>query len=401
MIENPGIRIAKKYGYQYYNYFFRLIHILEKWDNIPIGKNVVSTYLYHNKDFVEIFKKYTENIGIVNIYNTTVHITKNNNEFNIIVYNVDNVYNNNHEYFLKLFFSEFLPENLEKNEHYVVLELINGKAELSRYLYLTESFIFNNGKVYLRNIIYPNSRPIRINNLIMKHDLHFTVKKINKIRIKSLFENGAILYYPKKELNKNYIFIGKDSYDNLYAITKINNKNSNYYIERMKKEISRIPPKNRLALKNHKIQYQFFKMLLEKGILVKETKFPYELNKHFNIPNYHIDFHWFRISKDTNNYPKWDFSPMYVFNEKLVHSDINTRIMNPVLVDYDYDEVNQVLLKFFDVTNNIQYRSILCGLDYKNTLWCIQLTPITMRWRIKNVYKYIYDLDDKTKVFNY
>ena len=155
----------------------------------------------------------------------------------------------------------------------------------------------------------------------------------------------------------------------------------------MNNKAEKIPLKNRLALRNHKIQYYFFKILLDKGILQKETKLCYELNGFCESPPCSIYYYWFRISNDSMKYFVWGFSPMYMFNRILVRSDINIQIMNPILIDYDYDETNQVLLKFFDVTNHIWYRSVLCALTYENTFRCVQLAPITITWKIKSVYK--------------
>ncbi|AAL27735.1 hypothetical protein SIFV0024 [Sulfolobus islandicus filamentous virus] len=340
-MENRGIRIAERYGYKLVPHFFNLFFILDNWNNIPIGKTIVSLYNYRQKEFVEIFKKYDENIGIATVNYTNVHVIKNHNEFEIIVYNVDSIHDHKSKYLLMLF--------------------------------LGNKFIFRRGKVYLYDIV--------IRNLIKSHDLQFKIKKINLIRVRSLFGNNIVSYYPKKELIRNSIILGKGANDSIYVITEINNKRVLYYVKRIRK----IPRLNRIALKNHKLQYQFFKMLLQKGILQKETLFPI-------VPLRSL-FTSLRISGTS----EWKFSPLYVFNGRLVNANIYARAMNPVLIDYDYDETNQVLLKFADES----YHSVLCGLDYKNMLWCITLPAITMWWRIKEVYKYVYDLDNQTKVFNY
>ncbi|AOS58376.1 conserved lipothrixviral protein [Sulfolobus islandicus filamentous virus 2] len=336
-MENRGIRIAERYGYKLVPNFFNLFFILDNWNNIPIGKTIVSLYNYRQKDFDEIFKKYDQNIGIATINYTTIHIIKHSNEFEIIVYNVDSIHDHKSRHLLRLF--------------------------------LGNTFIFRKGKVYLHGIV--------IGNLIKSHDLQFKVKKINLIRVRSLFDNNIVSYYPKKELIRNSIILGKGANDSIYVINEINNKRVLYYVKRIRK----IPRLNRIALKNHKLQYQFFKTLLQKGILQKEILFPI------------VPLKSLRISKTTS----WKFSPLYVFNGRLINTNIYARAMNPVLIDYDYDEANQVLLKFADEL----YHSVLCGLDYKNMLWCIALPPITKFWKIKDVYKYAYDLDNETKVFNY
>jgi len=67
------------------------------------------------------------------------------------------------------------------------------------------------------------------------------------------------------------------------------------------------------------------------------------------------------------------------------------------LQDFDYDGVNQILLKFIDEFRN----SYLCGIDYSNILWCMRLPGIMYKYKIKSVYRVLYDLDTNTKMFEF
>lgn len=356
--ETKGSRIAKRYGFELISHFFNLIYVLDNWDRL---KRISAIYDYHEKTFLETFRKHDENTGMVNILDHYMHIIKNHDEFEIIVYNIDSVRNHKTKRFLRSFLLSVFT--FKRGKVYLRESSIVLKS------FLLDSFMFKRAKVYLRESSIKSSRK--------PHELHFKVRKVNLIRVRSLFDGSIISYYPKKGLNGNPIILGKGVDNSLYVITEINGKRVSYYTRRMRK----MPKINRIALKNRKIQYQFFKMLLGKGILTRPVKII------STIPGS------FRLSKT----PSWAFSPVYFFNNNLVRSFIDPSILNPVLIDYDYDETNQVLLKFIDET----YHSLLCGLDYRNSLWCITLPPITMWWRIKNVYKYVYNLEDDMKVFNY
>lgn len=98
--ETKGIRIAERYGYKLIPHFFNLIYVLDNWNNIT---KIASMYDYHEKVFLETFKKHDENTGMVNILDHYIHIIKNHNEFEIIVYNVDSVRNHKTKRFLRSF----------------------------------------------------------------------------------------------------------------------------------------------------------------------------------------------------------------------------------------------------------------------------------------------------------
>lgn len=329
-----GSKIAKKYEYELIPNFFDIIYILDNWNGV---KRIAYGYDYHEKQFFETFKRY-DDWGIVNIMGYDVNVIKKfSDEFEVIVHNVDGRYNEKSRHFLKLF--------------------------------LKNVFNFRKGKVYFRDVLIKSS--------VRSHELKLVIRKLNLIRVRSLFDGSTVEYYH----DKNTIVLGKSNSGGLYVITEINGKSAKYYIERTGK----IPRINRIALNNRKIQFQIFRMLLNKGVLKLPEK-PFSI-----IP---VTFRVSRIRP-------WEFSLIYQFDQHRIRTnvvnDIAESLMSPILIDYNYDDTNQILLKLADPI----YGSLLCGLDYKNDLWCMQLPGITKYWRISKVYKYMYDLDEYTKVFNY
>jgi len=71
--------------------------------------------------------------------------------------------------------------------------------------------------------------------------------------------------------------------------------------------------------------------------------------------------------------------------------------IHTALQDFGYDEVNQILIKFIDEFRN----SYLCGVDYSNRLWCMRLPGFMYKYKIKSVYKVLYNLDENTKLFEF
>jgi len=55
------------------------------------------------------------------------------------------------------------------------------------------------------------------------------------------------------------------------------------------------------------------------------------------------------------------------------------------------------VLKFIDEFNN----TYLCGVDYSNRMWCMRLLGFMFKYKIKSVYKVLYDLDANTKLFEF
>lgn len=337
-----GKKIAEKQGYRLIPRFFDILYILENWDII---NKISHNYDYHEKRFLVAFRKYGNNVGdagFVDIADYIINIIKENpNEYEIIVHNVD---------------ADF---GLKSREY------------LRKFL--RNIFTFKKHKVYFHDVLLKSS--------LTTHELKFRVRKIPLVKSQSFVDKSTVQYYPGLRKMRKPIILGKGADNSLYVITEINNRPISYYISRMNK----MPKINRIALRNHKVQYSFFKMLLNKGILIPDEN------------SFYVVYMPFRLSKSQWARSFWRFSPIYLFNEKRMRANFNIILWNPILVDYDYDESNQVLLKFVDE----MHRSILCGLDYKNMLWCIELPPITTWWRISKVYKYIYDLDEKTKVFNF
>lgn len=345
-----GKRIAEKLGYRLIPHFFDILYILENWSII---NKVVYNYDYHEKRFLITFKKYDNSVGdagFVDIADYIINIIRESpNEFKVIVNNVD------------ANFGEKSREYLRK--------------------FLRNIFKFKGHKVYFYDVLLKSS--------LTTHELKFRVRKISLAKSQSLIDGSEVRYYPGLRKFERLVILGKGSNDTLYIITEINNRPISYYTSR----IGKMPKLNRIALRNHKIQFEFFKMLLNKGILMKDEKAFHKIPTSFTI----TDFPTWKIAPFDVYLTRWRFSSLYNFNEKRVNATFRVDFLHPILVDYNYDETNQVLLKFAD--RNLG--SVLCGLDYKNTMWCITLPGITKYWRIQKIYKYVYALDEYTKMFEY
>jgi len=132
--------------------------------------------------------------------------------------------------------------------------------------------------------------------------------------------------------------------------------------------------------------YQFIKMFRNKGIL--KTKFeikPAYIPRKIQIKNKEI----------MENAYKFSF-PYELENRTVRFNGIMT-----VLIDYDYDGVNQILLKFQQITNTWVRNTLLCGIDPQNRFWCNILNNFMASWKIKSVYRYMYELDESTKMYEF
>ena len=163
----------------------------------------------------------------------------------------------------------------------------------------------------------------------------------------------------------------------------INDKKVKDIIDHYQKKYKGMPYILRVKMKNRKAEYQFLKMLVNKGI------FRYLDDMSFKPP--------FKISLKDLRYYEWEFINIVVEDVKRMRGGEFPNFLDTVLQDYDYDGVNQVLLKFIDKRN----QTFLCGVDYKNDMWCMRLPGFMYRYRIRSVYKALYDLDENTKMFEF
>jgi hypothetical protein len=105
----------------------------------------------------------------------------------------------------------------------------------------------------------------------------------------------------------------------------------------------------------------------------------------------------FRINNNEIPDHAWYFTNIYVPNLQAIRGGRFPSFNHTVIQDYDDDGVNQILLKFITISNN----AFLCGVDYSNSLWCMRLPGFMYKYRIKSVYKVSYELDEKTKIFEF
>jgi len=219
----------------------------------------------------------------------------------------------------------------------------------------------------LGNLIIPiryNSRIIKLTIIKKPWKYYLTLPELEKRRI------------PDKKYG--FPIIPNELY--LY---KINNKKVEKMIEYYKKKYRNMPYFIRVKLQNRKIEYALYKFLINKKIFKKyEDKMPPLV---------------FRISKNEIPEHVWYFTNIYVPDLERVKGGRFPSFIHTVIQDFDDDGVNQILIKFITISKN----SFLCGVDYSNSLWCLRLPGFMYKYRIKSVYKVLYELDEKTKVFEF
>lgn len=344
-----GKIVARERGYIFLPGFFSLEYVLYEWNNIPLHQNVVAEYVYRLKDFVECLRKHSEDFATVWIDTSEIEIRKLGDKFIITMDNINRVYNFYHIMHLENFFSH---KDYGRNSN---------------------SLFFDNRKAFLRI----NGEKIRLYD----NKITLTVER-------DAGDNAIFMLPPWKPFWM---------YNYKLFVTKVNGKGIKYYEKRAWVKKMYMPKANKLLIENRKYQYAFFKMLEKKGVLKKT---PISFAPPIYLQDYIKSQEW-KLIPLSKNYSKWEFTPLYEVNLKRFSGDINDSPKMPVLVDFDYDNTNQILLKFIDVGTGFRYTSLLCGLDYKDMLWCIRLPGITMFWNIKKTYKYVYAMDESTKIFEY
>jgi len=188
-----------------------------------------------------------------------------------------------------------------------------------------------------------------------------------------------------EKIAKYGIEISKDSRGNKFIITKINNTDVIKIRRRIEKKKNEPDTYYRKAMKTRTVMYLFIKTFRNKGILQMPTQVePISIYSGLRINNEEITSYAFY------------FSFPYELKNNLVHFNGTETI----LVDYDYDQVNQILFKFQQKTI-IGERAILCGIDPNNRLWCNMLRGFMRWWKIENVYKNMYQLDEKTQIYEF
>jgi len=170
--------------------------------------------------------------------------------------------------------------------------------------------------------------------------------------------------------------------DILY-LNEINDKKVKYILNHYKKKYKSMPYIIRLKLQNRKYEYAIFKMMLNKGI------FQPRIHK-FTLRNIRI------CDYEIRDYA-WMYTNMVMINLTRITGGQIPDFAWAVLQDFDYDNTNQIVMKFIDEFRN----TYLCGVDYANRLWCMRLPGFMYKYRIKSVYKVLYDLKPETKLFEF
>lgn len=330
-------RIAENHGYVLLNKMPTLDDIIENWDFFEIDKTYAYKYNKVYKDFEFKVEKKNENRIIINILCFMIIITKNGNRITVDT------------------------DNLREAKRYKVRDDL-------------EIFLKFGG----RQLFFLYKKKVKLNLHMFSLYLHN-----NSISLKIEIRNKI----PKRHVEIDSYYSRK--LKKFILLTSINGKGYRYYLKRA----MRIPITVRVAFENRKAQFTFGKMLLNKGILMRN----------FNP----------RLSKRALMYMKlwdwanalWHFSNLYQLNEDKLDLQgfrfLRICKMTWVLLDYDYDNVNQVLLKFLLVDDDDNEYTAFCGIDYRNKMWCIQLNNRMKYWKIRSVYKYIYQLDKNTKMFEF
>jgi len=321
------------------------------------------TKVIQNFDFFEIGKKYVLDYNkYIRDYEYELHKL---NEKTIFVY----VFNNKIEI-----------EKITENKYTVTINLndYNSIAERKRIMW----FMKYENKKYRSYLLWYYRKVWHLD----LGNFEIPIRRDNNL-LKLLIVRKPRRYYltlpelERKEVpDREYGFpIDEDS---LY-LYEINGKKVKYILEHSRIKNKDIPYINRVKIRNRKYEYSIFKMMLNKGILQpRVSAIPPTIKR---IRDYELrDYAWM-------------FTNIVMLTLQRIRGGQFPDFAYATLQDFDYDGVNQILLKFIDEFRN----SYLCGVDYANILWCMRLPGIMYKYHIKSVYRVLYNLDEKTKMFEF
>jgi len=322
-----------------------LKEILRNFDSFEIGKKYVYKYNSHVRDFeYELHKPNPQTIYIY-IFNNKIEIMKkNDNKFEVII-NLDDYLS-----IAKMRRITIFLKYESKNYHNYLVWYYRGTWHL----------VFNDLVI-----------PIRYDSRLLKLII---VKKPQRFYL-------SLPELTKKELPDSEF--GFPIIKNELYLYSINGKKVKDLIEHYQRKYKGMPYIIRIKLQNRKIEYAIFKMLIKKGI------FTY-INSISRKPSFRI-----KIS-ELKNY-EWEFTNIIIPVIERMKGGQFPNFVYTALQDYDYDNTNQILLKFIDTRNE----AFLCGIDYTDSMWCIRLSGFMFKYRIKSVYRVLYDLDENTKLFEF
>ena len=342
----PGSKIVKRYGYIFLESVSSIYAVIDKFDNYEEGKIYVFGYDYHFKEFTVSIQKQSPDRIRVSYLHHEIWIYKEGNKYKIFIPWVMEKYRNELNYLFNF--------NFYFHYNRIIYKWI-GIKEFKIVLKRAKSFLME----------------IRIARRVLYNDL--------------ITGELKEMYAPRDVL-KNGITVWEDVRGNKFVLTKINDVEMKKIKKRIEKKEKSPDSYYKQMMKTKDIMYQFIKMFRNKGIL--KTKFeikPVYVPPKFQIKNKEIMENVYRFS----------------FPYELENRTMRFNGMMTILIDYDYDGVNQVLLKFQQRIDTMINRTLLCGIDPQNRFWCNILNNFMALWKIKSVYKHMYELDENTKMYEF
>jgi hypothetical protein len=322
-----------------------LKEILRNFDSFEIGKKYVYKYNSHVRDFEYELHKLNPQTIYMYIFDNKIEIMKKNeNKFEVII-NLDDYLS-----IAKMRRITIFLKYESKNYHNYLVWYYRGTWHL----------VFNDLVI-----------PIRYDSRLLKLII---VKKPQRFYL-------SLPELTKKELPDSEF--GFPIIKNELYLYSINGKKVKDLIEHYQRKYKGMPYIIRIKLQNRKIEYAIFKMLIKKGI--------------FRYINGISRKQPYRIRKCEQKSYEWEFSNIILPVPERMKGGQFPNFIHTAIQDYDYDSTNQVLIKVVDKRN----QTFLCGVDYANNMWCMRLSGFMYRYRIKSVYKVLYDLDEQTKMFEF
>ena len=322
-----------------------LKYVIKNFDNFLTDVEYVYKKNYKIRDYEYILHKLNEKMIFMYIFHNKIEIVKKNeNKFEVTV-NLDN--------FLTIATMRRITKFVKtENKHYY--------NYLLSYYHGTWHFVFDNLIIPIRY----NSRLIRL-TIIKKPQKYYLT--LPELEIK-----------PLPDEKYGFPIIPNELY--LYEIS---GKKVEKIIKHYKKKYKGMPYIIRIKLQNRKIEYAIYKFLVNKEIFKRYEKKERPL--------------MFRIYNDEISQHAWYFTNIFIVDLKRIRGGRFPSFFNTAIQDFDDDGINQILIKFITILNE----TYLCGVDYSNSLWCMRLPGFMYKYRIKSVYKVLYELDEKTKVFEF
>jgi len=322
-----------------------LTGIIENFDFFEIGKKYVLDYNKHFKDYEYELHKLNEKMAFMYIFNNKIEIEKKTENQFIVTINLNNY---------------------------------TSIAERKRITWFTRYA----NKKYKGYLLWYYRKVWHLD----LGDLEIPIRKNNNLLKLIIVKKPKRYYLTLPELEREPIpdkEYGFPIEDDLLYLNEINGKKVKKILEHYEKKYKNMPYLIRVKMKNRKFEYAIFKMMLNKDIL--HPRINYVPPKIERIRDYEVrDFAWM-------------FSNMVMLNLKRITGAQFPDFAWATLQDFDYDSTNQILMKFIDEFRN----TYLCGVDYANRLWCMRLPGFMYKYKIKSVYKVLYNLDENTKLFEF